>query len=375
MERINTSHVCSGRAWEIWATRSRPLCWFMLFSVGLDRSSSVNDKKTKRPVNSKVSILIPAYDAERFVGAALQSALDQTWPNTEIILVDDGSKDQTLAVAKRYESAKIKIVHQENRGSAAARNRALREAQGDFLQYVDADDFLSPDKIREQLLLLQENPQMLSVSSAVYFYDGDDPDSGLLERSGAVDAEDPVQFLMELLGSKGRMGTVPYGAWLTPRSVAEAAGPWDEVVRSPDDDGEYFARVILASRGIRASQTGRYYYRKFRNGGSFSTTYNEGNIRGRLHSLNCKAKNLLARTKDPRAYRALADRYVDLAFGAYPAFPQITEEALQKAKEMGGTDYIPPFGTWKGNLMSRIFGWKVTKKLNRTFNQNVCRHK
>jgi glycosyltransferase involved in cell wall biosynthesis len=183
------------------------------------------------------------------VGAALQSALDQTWPNTEIILVDDGSKDQTLAVAKRYESAKIKIVHQQNRGSAAARNTALREAQGDFLQYVDADDFLSPDKIREQLLLLQENPHKLSVSSAVYFYDGDDPDSGLLERSGAVDADDPVQFLMQLLGSEGRMGTVPYGAWLTPQSVAEAAGPWDEVVRSPDDDGEYFARVILASGG------------------------------------------------------------------------------------------------------------------------------
>jgi len=75
-------------------------------------------------MNSKVSILIPAYNAERFVGAALQSALDQTWPDTEIILVDDGSKDQTLAAARRYESAKVKIMRQENRGAAAARNTA-----------------------------------------------------------------------------------------------------------------------------------------------------------------------------------------------------------------------------------------------------------
>jgi glycosyltransferase involved in cell wall biosynthesis len=341
----------------------------VLFSVGLTRSSSVNHKKSKCPVNNKVSILIPAYNAERFVGAALQSALDQTWPNTEIILVDDGSKDQTLAVAKRYESAKIKIVHQKNRGPAAARNTALRAAQGDFLQYLDADDFLSRDKIREQLTLLEENSNYLSVSAAIYFFDGEDPDSGLLERSGAVDTDDPVQFLMQLLGSEGATRTVPYGAWLTPRSVASCAGPWDDSVRSPDDDGEYFARVMLASRGIRASKAGRYYYRKFRQGGSYSTTYSEINLRGRLHYLNCKANYLLARTKDPRAYRALANRYMDLAFGAYPAFPKLTEEALQKAKEMGDTSYIPPFGTWKGDLLRKTLGWKAAKRIHATYHR------
>ena len=324
-------------------------------------------------MNPKVSILIPAYNAERFVGAAMQSALDQTWANTEIILVDDGSKDQTLAVAGRYESAKVKIMRQENRGPAAARNAALREGQGDFLQYLDADDLLSPDKIREQVVLLRQYPNYLSVSSAMYFFDGEDPDRGLLERSGAVDTDDPVQFLMQLLGSEGRTRTVPYGAWLTPRAVANAAGPWDDSVPSPDDDGEYFARVMLASQGLRASKTGRYYYRKFRGGGSYSTTYSEKNVRGRLHSMNCKANYLLARTKDPRAYRALADRYVDLAFGAYPAFPKLTEEALQKAKEMGGTDYIPPFGTWKGDLLSKMLGWKAAKRVHATYHRTAGR--
>ena len=97
-------------------------------------------RKIQDHLMSKVSILIPAYNAERFVGAALQSALHQTWPDTEIIVVDDGSKDQTYTVAKRYDSAKVKILRQENRGAAAARNTALRQAQGDFLQYIDADD-------------------------------------------------------------------------------------------------------------------------------------------------------------------------------------------------------------------------------------------
>jgi len=322
-------------------------------------------------MNRIVSILIPAYNAERFVGSAVQSALDQTWPNIEIIVVDDGSQDGTLAIAKRYESTKVKVMHQENRGAAAARNAALGEAQGDFLQYVDADDLLSRDKIGEQLVLLQENPNCLSVSSAIYFFDGEDPDSGLLERSGAVDTDDPVQFLMQLLGSEGQTRTVPYGAWLTPRSVAHCAGPWDDTVTSPDDDGEYFARAMLSSRGIRASKNGRYYYRRFRHGGSYSTTYSEAHLVGRLHSLNCKAKWLLARTNDPRAYRTLANRYMDLAFGAYPDFQRLTEEALQKANEMGGTDYIPAFGTWKGELLRRTLGWKIAKRMHATFHRTA----
>ena len=323
-------------------------------------------------MNDTVSILIPAYNAERWVGSALQSALDQSWPKIEIIVVDDGSTDQTLAVAKRYESAKVKVMQQENRGAAAARNAALREAQGDFLQYLDADDLLSADKTKEQLTLLQENPDYLSVSSAVYFFDGKDPDSGLRERSGAVDTDEPVKWLIEFLGPDGPFGTVPYGAWLTPRSVAERAGPWDDSVRSPDDDGEYFARVVLASHGIRASKAGRYYYRKFAQCGSYSSTYSEVLLEGRLHSLNCKAKWLLARTSDPRAFRALANRYLDLAFGAYPSFPKLTDEALRKAKEMGETDYRPRFGTWKGELLRRFVGWKAAKRLNAAFHRRTA---
>ena len=324
-------------------------------------------------MNCTVSILIPAYNAGRWIGSALQSALNQSWPKIEIIVVDDGSTDQTLAVVKQYESARIKVLRQENRGAAAARNTALREAQGDFLQYLDADDFLSADKIQEQLTLLRENPDYLSVSPAVYFFDGKDPDSGLKESSGAVDTDDPVKWLIEFLGPDGPFGTVPYGAWLTPRSVAERAGPWDDSVRSPDDDGEYFARVVLASHGIRASKTGRYYYRKFVQGGSYSSTYSEVLLQGRLHSLNCKAKWLLARTCDPRAYRALANRYLDLAFGAYPAFPMLTDEALRKAREMGDTNYRPRFGTWKGELLRHLVGWKAAKRLNAAFHRQMTR--
>jgi glycosyltransferase involved in cell wall biosynthesis len=356
--------------WPIDAPLCVGLCYFQWDSPV---RQAFHPKKTRNLVMNKVSILIPAYNAERFVGAALQSALDQTWPHTEIIVVDDGSKDQTYAIAKRYESAKVKILRQQNCGAAAARNTALRQAHGDFLQYIDADDLLSPDKISEQVLLLRQHPGYISVSSAMYFFDGEDFKAGLLERSAALDSDDPVAFLAQLLGSEGPIRTIPYGAWLTPRAVADAAGPWDDTLRSPDDDGEYFSRVMLASQGIRASHTGCYYYRRFRQGGSYSTTLSESNLRGRLHSLNSKSGYLLARTQDPKAYRALANRYMDLAFVAYPDFPQVTNDALLKAREMGGTDYIPAFGTWKGDALKNLLGWRAARRLNATYHRTVGR--
>src|SRR5438876_7489334 len=98
-----------------------------------------------------VSILIPAYNAERWIAETIQSALAQTWSKKEIIIVDDGSRDQTLAVAQQFTSRNVLVVTQENQGAAAARNRALEPCQGEYIQWLDADDLLAPDKIARQM--------------------------------------------------------------------------------------------------------------------------------------------------------------------------------------------------------------------------------
>jgi len=98
-----------------------------------------------------VSILIPAYNAEPWMADTIQSALGQTWSNKEIIVVDDGSTDQTLSVARHFASKTVSVVTQENLGASAARNRAIELSQGDYIQWLDADDLLSPDKIAKQM--------------------------------------------------------------------------------------------------------------------------------------------------------------------------------------------------------------------------------
>src|SRR5271169_3846889 len=118
-----------------------------------------------------VSILIPAYNAEPWISDTIQSAIAQTWPRKEIIVVDDGSKDRTAAVAQRFASSEVTVVSVENQGAAAARNHALQLSQGNYIQWLDADDLLAPDKIERQLAALQDfdSRRVLLSSPWAYF--------------------------------------------------------------------------------------------------------------------------------------------------------------------------------------------------------------
>ena len=102
-------------------------------------------------MSSLVSILIPAYNAEQWLGDTLRSVVGQTYMNKEIIVVDDGSRDNTLSVARRFESPSVKVMTQSNQGAAAARNKALSVSQGEYIQWLDADDLLSAEKIERQM--------------------------------------------------------------------------------------------------------------------------------------------------------------------------------------------------------------------------------
>ena len=103
-----------------------------------------------------VSILIPCFNAEHLVGQAIESALAQTWPHKEVIVVDDGSTDASLEVIRRF-GGRIRWESGPNRGGNIARNRLLELSSGEWLQYLDADDYLRSDKIRKQVEFLHEN--------------------------------------------------------------------------------------------------------------------------------------------------------------------------------------------------------------------------
>ncbi len=120
-----------------------------------------------------VSAVIPAYNAERTLAEAVASALAQSVRDLEVIVVDDGSRDGTLAVARSMGDPRVRVISQENRGAAAARNAGIRASAGEFVALLDADDLWLPKKLERQLRFFSEHPECSACQSGAYFVDDD----------------------------------------------------------------------------------------------------------------------------------------------------------------------------------------------------------
>ena len=180
-----------------------------------------------------VSVLVPVYNAERWLAQTLQSAVEQTWPRKEIILVDDGSTDNSLSIARRFESTIIKIVEKEHSGQTSTLNRALKESQGDYIQYLDADDVIAPDKLAIQVKRLVAEPDhTIATCTWARFYNDDLGTAIFRQRADFQDYKASIEWLIQSWGGRG---TMPPVAWLLPRKVIEKAGPWTESLSLNND--------------------------------------------------------------------------------------------------------------------------------------------
>lgn len=118
------------------------------------------------PAEPQVGLIIPAWNAERWLGQALESVLQQSLVPLDVVVVDDGSSDATLAVAQGF-GRPVRVVHQENGGIGAARNRGLEHVEGELLGFLDADDLLTADSIARRAHALVERPELDIVFGAV----------------------------------------------------------------------------------------------------------------------------------------------------------------------------------------------------------------
>ena len=123
-----------------------------------------------------VTIIIPAYNAKSYIRRSLGSALEQTYEKIEIIVVDDGSTDETAEIVKSYGDPRIKYIYQENRGQGAARNNGIKRSSGDYITFLDADDHYLPEKVERQVEFLQGHGEYHAVYCNALHYYSDDPD-------------------------------------------------------------------------------------------------------------------------------------------------------------------------------------------------------
>lgn len=309
-----------------------------------------------------VSIIIPIYNSELFLAETIQCAVSQTWPNKEIILIDDGSTDNSYIIANSYQHLGVKLFQQENKGAASARNLGLANAIGDFIQFLDGDDLISPTKIENQVLALNGHADQIAVCKTVHFFSGDDlrklkPSS--YEEDFVYTTSDTVQFITNLWGGyTGNGSMITINAWLTPKKLIDQVGYWNENL-SLDDDGEFFSRIVLNAKKILKTE-GFAYYRKTKNA-TLSSRRNLTGLQSLFHSVLSKKSELLKRSNSKAAKRAINRLLMDVALYSYPEYPD-----LVRSVELSFTNEkpeIPNLGGKLINLIARFAGWKFAKRL------------
>lgn len=308
-----------------------------------------------------VSILIPAYNAEEFIADAIRSAIAQTWQDKEIIVVDDGSTDGTAEVARGFASKNVVVVSKENQGAAAARNFAYQLSQGEYIQWLDADDLLAPDKIEKQFASLREGDgerTLLSSSWANFYYR---PKRARFIPSSLWQDLMPVEWLLRKLGEGQYMQTA---TWLTSRELAEAAGPWDLRLHV-DDDGEYFCRVLLASEGTRFCPEARVYYRVTPSSRVSHIGVSDKKKDAMLISMRLQIQYLRSLEKSARVQKACLAYMQDLYVNFYPERPDLMAELQTFASELGGRLEEPRL-RWKYAWIEPILGFNAAKRAQMT---------
>ncbi len=311
-----------------------------------------------------VSILIPAYNAEQWLADTVRSALRQSWANKEIIIVNDGSKDNTPAVAQQFASANVKVVTQPNQGAAAARNALISQAQGEYLQWLDADDLLSPDKVSRQVAAALEGGSRRTLISSGWAYFMYRPQKAKFVPTLLWENLSSLEWLLRKWENNLHMQTA---TWLVSRELTQAGGPWNTQLMG-DDDGEYFFRIVKACDGIRFVPGEKVYYR---NSGFARLSYinrSDRKLEAQIHGMQLQIGYLRAMSDEARTRAACITYLQNWLPGFYPHRMDLVAQMKRQAEELGGWLEDPKI-SWKYRWIQQTLGWSAAQRAQVSYNE------
>lgn len=194
----------------------------------------------------KVSVIIPTYNYARYLGEAVQSVLDQTLGDFELIVVDDGSTDNTREVVGGFKDSRIRYIYQENRGAAAAQNTGIKSSCGEYIAILGADDTWLPQSLESRAKLLDLHPDVALVCSDIYIFDNN---TGA--TLGRLWHDMPAHYRLDLQRAtqKPLIDLIAWGCFIWPqaailrRLVFAEVGYFDESF-STCEDWDLFLRIV-----------------------------------------------------------------------------------------------------------------------------------
>jgi len=301
-----------------------------------------------------VSILIPCYNAERYIGETLESVFRQTWPAVEVIVVDDGSEDGSAVEIERFKTTGVQLIRQDNLGAGAARNRAYSASNGKFIQFLDADDLIDSKKIERQMARLVDRPRCVASAEWGRFHSS--PNETRFDPEPVWRDLDPLDWLA--LSRVDGLGMLFPALWLVPRTIADAAGGWDETL-SLGDDGEFFTRILLVAESVLFCPGARCHYRSAVPG-SLSGRKSPSALASQFRVTELCEAYVREREDSERVRRGFALSWQHLAHASYPYDSRLAERALARARALHPV-VIRPGGGPAFTVVSRVVGWRAAR--------------
>jgi glycosyltransferase involved in cell wall biosynthesis len=321
-------------------------------------------------LKDKVSIIIPSHNKADYILDSIESALNQTWTNIEVIVVDDCSTDCTKEILSKINDERLKVHFVGFKNASAARNFGINKSDGDFIQFLDADDILKPEKIRTQLIDMDFKTDVLGVTNTNSFYESIKEDGNEIDTEFLKFSENPFAFICNMFKSVDS-GMVQPNAWLVPRQIIDASGFWNESL-SVDDDGEFFCRVILQSKKIIHTDKILNYYRKYKIASSnlsaqktetgFTSMLNSALLK-KEHLENYVSKNKIVFNLKP-IFNSLL---VNVMVASYPKFKGISNTA-RKHLDYKEELVLPKLGGKSMEFLKKITSWKIAKQIHSLIN-------
>lgn len=229
-----------------------------------------------------VSIIIPTYNRSSFIGETLDSILAQTYKNWECIVVDDRSEDATIELLTYYQEldSRLRFIKRPSdypSGANSCRNIGLSQSKGEYIQWLDSDDLISPEKIRNQIALLKTSDADIATCRWGRFSNQSSKPQ-MLDMQAYRDFQSSKQFIASLAND---LGYFPIHSYLTKRKIIAKSGPWLEGL-TVNQDGEFIMRVISNSEAIKFCKEGIALYR--RSDHSSTSAYNRKKINDLISS-------------------------------------------------------------------------------------------
>lgn len=283
----------------------------------------------------KVSIIVPTYNRASVIQETLNSVFSQTYQNWECIIIDDGSTDNTEEVVQYYLKNDCRFqfhkrIDSYKKGGNGARNYGFDLSVGDFIQYLDADDILSMDKIEKQINLATDENQADVFSCSLAYFSDNILNSKI--HSQYIDKSyDKAEDWLRDSWSGGGFGQTMI--WLTPRKVHMKAGRWNESVIK-NQDGEFFCRVLLNARSLIYSNEGLVYYRKDGKKTSKSTYISPISAQSTFYTFQLYEKHT-SELSDNDFSRAIANQYYKFIFFYFPHYRNLREDAISSIIRLG----------------------------------------